>query len=162
MENLLIMGIDTRPMVDSALKLDYKTISISYFKDRDFKEPFKERHVFNPEQKSSYGSFEEAYSPQDLLNLLNEFDIDLIDKIVLTTGISADDFRNEFSKLKRRIRGNLNTTNVNDKFKFFSFNNLIRLSFGFFYAVLHIYYLCVFIRTLCYLIICSLRYLNRC
>ena len=119
MENLLIMGIDTRPMVDSALKLDYKTISISYFKDRDFKEPFKERHVFNPEQKSSYGSFEEAYSPQDLLNLLDEFDIDLIDKIVLTTGISADDFRNEFSKLKRRIRGNLNTTNVNDKFKFY-------------------------------------------
>ena len=119
MENLLIMGIDTRPMVSSALKLDYKTISISYFKDLDFPEPFAERHVFNPEQDNSYGSFEEAYSPQDLLNLLNEFNIDLIDKIVLTTGISADDFRNEFSKLKGRIRGNSNTSNVNDKFKFY-------------------------------------------
>ena len=113
------MGIDTRPMVNSALKLDYKTISISYFKDRDFPEPFAERHVFNPEQDNSYGSFEEAFSPQDLLNLLNEFNIDLIDKIVLTTGISADDFRNEFSKLKGRIRGNSNTSNVNDKFKFY-------------------------------------------
>ena len=119
MENLLIMGIDTRPMVSSALILNYKTISISYFKDSDFPETFAERHVFNPEQDNSYGSFEEAYSPQDLLDLLNEFDIDLIDKIVLTTGISADDFRNEFSKLKKRIRGNLNTTNVNDKFKFY-------------------------------------------
>ena len=119
MENLLIMGIDTRPMVSSALKLDYKTISISYFKDLDFPEPFAERHVFNPEQDNSYGSFEEAYSPQDLLNLLNEFNIDLIDKIVLTTGISADDFRNEFSKLKKRIRGNLNSSDVNDKFKFY-------------------------------------------
>ena len=119
MENLLMMGIDTRPMVNSALKLNYKTISISYFKDLDFPEPFAERHVFNPEQDNSYGSFEEAYSPQDLLNLLNEFDIDLIDKIVLTTGISADDFRNEFSKLKGRIRGNSNTSNVNDKFKFY-------------------------------------------
>ena len=119
MENLLIMGIDTRPMVNSALKLNYKTISISYFKDLDFPEPFAERHVFNPEQDNSYGSFEEAYSPQDLLNLLNEFNIDLIDKIVLTTGISADDFRNEFSKLKGRIRGNSNTSNVNDKFKFY-------------------------------------------
>ena len=119
MENLLIMGIDTRPMVSSALKLDYKTISISYFKDLDFPEPFAERHVFNPEQDNSYGSFEEAYSPQDLLNLLNEFNIDLIDKIVLTTGISADDFRGEFSKLKGRIRGNSNTSNVNDKFKFY-------------------------------------------
>lgn len=119
MENLLIMGIDTRPMVSSALKLDYKTISISYFKDLDFPDPFAERHVFNPEQYNSYGSFEEAYSPQDLLDLLNEFDIDLIDKIVLTTGISADDFRNEFSKLKKRIRGNLNSSDVNDKFKFY-------------------------------------------
>ncbi len=119
MENLLIMGIDTRPMVNSALKLDYKTISISYFKDLDFPEPFAERHIFNPEQDNSYGSFEEAYSPQDLLNLLNEFNIDLIDKIVLTTGISADDFRNEFSKLKKRIRGNLNSSDVNDKFKFY-------------------------------------------
>ena len=119
MENLLIMGIDTRPMVNSALKLDYKTISISYFKDLDFPEPFAERHVFNPEQDNSYGSFEEAFSPQDLLNLLNEFNIDLIDKIVLTTGISADDFRNEFSKLKKRIRGNLNSSDVNDKFKFY-------------------------------------------
>ncbi len=119
MENLLIMGIDTRPMVNSALKLDYKTISISYFKDLDFPDPFAERHVFNPEQDNSYGSFEEAYSPQDLLNLLNEFNIDLIDKIALTTGISADDFRGEFSKLKKRIRGNSNTSNVNDKFKFY-------------------------------------------
>lgn len=119
MENLLIMGIDTRPMVNSALKLDYKTISISYFKDLDFPEPFAERHVFNPEQDNSYGSFEEAYSPQDLLDLLNEFNIDLIDKIVLTTGISTDDFRGEFSKLKGRIRGNLNSSDVNDKFKFY-------------------------------------------
>ena len=110
MENLLIMGIDTRPMVDSALKLDYQTISISY-KDLDFNEPFAERHVFNPNQNQSYGSFEEAYSPQDLLNLLKEFDIDSIDKIVLTTGISADDFKGEFSKLKSRIRGLMSMTN---------------------------------------------------
>ena len=30
------MGIDTRPMVNSALKLDYRTFSISYFKTVDF------------------------------------------------------------------------------------------------------------------------------
>ena len=40
MENLLLMGIDTRPMVNSALKLDYRTFSISYFKTVDFKIPF--------------------------------------------------------------------------------------------------------------------------
>ena len=41
MENLLLMGIDTRPMVNSALKLDYKTFSISYFKTVDFKVPYR-------------------------------------------------------------------------------------------------------------------------
>mgnify|MGYP002869355288 CR=1 FL=1 len=101
------------------LKLNYKTISISYFKDLDFPKTYAERHVFNPEQDMSYGSFEEDYSPEDLLSLLTEFDFDSIDKIVLTTGISADDFKDEFSKLKSRIRGNSNTTNLNDKFKFY-------------------------------------------
>ena len=42
MDNLLLMGIDTRPMVNSALKLDYKIFSISYFKTVDFKVPYRE------------------------------------------------------------------------------------------------------------------------
>ncbi len=141
MENLLIMGIDTRPMVDSALKLNYKTVSISYFKDRDFNEPYDERHVFDSEITGSYGNFDESYSPTQVLDLLEsylneinydkncknsnfsksgklEIDLDYFDKIVLTTGISAEDFNGKFSKLKSKIRGNLKTSHVNDKFKF--------------------------------------------
>ena len=97
MENLLLMGIDTRPMVNSALKLDYKTFSISYFKTVDFKVPYAEKHVLDQESVISCGRFEENYSPEKLLELSKDFlfqnhDGDEIDKIVLTTGINAQNF----------------------------------------------------------------------
>ena len=127
MKNLLIMGIDTRPMVNSALKLDYKTFSVSYFKTVDFKMPFSEKHVLDQESVISCGRFEENYSPMKLLELFDEMthenDIDddvEIDKIVLTTGINANDFCGKFEKYKKIIYGNKKTEKVDNKFKFFN------------------------------------------
>ena len=118
MENLLIMGVNTRPMVNSALKLDYRTYSVSYFKTFDFKEPYMERHVLDQESVASCGFFEENYSAQKLLDLSKEY-LEEIDKIVLITGIHAADFKGEFSRFKKKIRGNLKTENLDDKFKFY-------------------------------------------
>lgn len=125
MENLLIMGIDTRPMVNSALKLDYKTFSISYFKTVDFKMPYMEKHVLDQETVISCGRFEENYSPEKLLELSKDFlfqnyDGDGIDKIVLTTGINAKNFSGEFKNFRKIVRGNKNTESVDDKFKFYN------------------------------------------
>ncbi len=131
MKNLLLMGIDTRPMVNSALNLDYKTFSVSYFKTVDFKMPFKEKHVLNQESVISCGRFEENYSPMKLLQLfdemahenddaINDSDKDEIDKIVLTTGINANDFCGKFEKHKKIICGNKKTEKVDNKFKFFN------------------------------------------
>lgn len=125
MENLLIMGIDTRPMVNSALKLDYKTFSISYFKTVDFKMPYMEKHVLDQESVISCGRFEENYSPEKLLELSKDFlfqnhDGDGIDKIVLTTGINAKNFSGEFKNFRKIVRGNKNTEYVDDKFKFYN------------------------------------------
>ena len=131
MENLLIMGIDTRPMVNSALNLDYKTFSVSYFKTVDFKIPYREKHVLDQESVISCGRFEENYSPMKLLQLFdemthendkvkNDIDDDIeIDKIVLTTGINANDFCGKFKKYKKIICGNKETEKVDNKFKFF-------------------------------------------
>ena len=115
MENLLLMGIDTRPMVNSALKLDYRTFSISYFKTVDFKMPYSEKHVLNQESIISCGRFEDNYSPSKLFelfeDLLHENDNDEnhkkydIDKIVLTTGLNVNDFSGKFKKY-RKIGGN--------------------------------------------------------
>ncbi|MBE6512881.1 MAG: ATP-grasp domain-containing protein [Methanobrevibacter olleyae] len=125
MENLLLMGIDTRPMVNSALKLDYKTFSISYFKTLDFKVPYREKHVLNQESVISCGRFEENYSPEKLLELSKDFLFqndgeDEIDKIVLTTGINASNFSGEFKKFRKIVRGNKNTESVENKFKFYN------------------------------------------
>lgn len=125
MDNLLIMGIDTRPMVNSALKLDYKTFSISYFKTVDFKMPYMEKHVLDQETVISCGRFEENYSPEKLLELSKDFlfqnyDGDGIDKIVLTTGINAKNFSGEFKNFRKIVRGNKNTESVDDKFKFYN------------------------------------------
>ena len=125
MENLLLMGIDTRPMVNSAIKLDYKTFSISYFKTVDFKVPYREKHVLDQESVISCGRFEENYSPEKLLELSKDFlfqnhDGDEIDKIVLTTGINAQNFSGEFKKFRKIIHGNKNTECVENKFKFYN------------------------------------------
>ena len=119
------MGIDTRPMVNSALKLDYKTFSISYFKTVDFKMPYMEKHVLDQESVISCGRFEENYSPEKLLELSKDFlfqnfDENEIDKIVLTTGINAQNFSGEFKKFRKIVRGNKNTESVENKFKFYN------------------------------------------
>ncbi len=119
------MGIDTRPMVNSALKLDYKTFSISYFKTVDFKMPYMEKHVLDQESVISCGRFEENYSPEKLLELSKDFlfqnnDEDEIDKIVLTTGINAKNFSGEFKKFRKIVRGNKNTESVENKFKLYN------------------------------------------
>ncbi|MBO5840933.1 MAG: ATP-grasp domain-containing protein, partial [Methanobrevibacter sp.] len=125
MENLLLMGIDTRPMVNSALKLDYKTFSISYFKTVDFKMPYMEKHVLDQESVISCGRFEENYSPEKLLELSKDFlfqnyDENEIDKIVLTTGINTKNFSGEFKNFRKIVRGNKNTESVDNKFKFYN------------------------------------------
>ena len=125
MDNLLLMGIDTRPMVNSALKLDYKIFSISYFKTVDFKVPYREKHVLDQESVISCGRFEENYSPKKILELSKDFlfqnyDENEIDKIVLTTGINAKNFSGEFKKFRKIVRGNKNTECVDNKFKFYN------------------------------------------
>ena len=122
MENLLLMGIDTRPMVNSALKLDYRTFSISYFKTVDFKMPYAEKHVLDQESVISCGRFEDNYSPDKLLELSKDFlfdDENEIDKIVLTTGINAKNFNGKLKKFRKIVRGNKNSKCVENKFRFY-------------------------------------------
>lgn len=130
MENLLIMGINTRPMVNSALKLDYRTFSLSYFKTVDFKMPYAEKHLLEQESLISCGKFEDNYSPYKLLELskdflygrtseINNLRNSEIDKIVLTTGINLNDFCGKFKKFKKIVRGNKNTNDVDNKFRFY-------------------------------------------
>lgn len=118
MEKLLILGINTRAIVNSALKLDYITFSGSYFSTLDFKVPYLEKHILKQKPKKSCQYFENNYSYEKLLEVSKEM-MDEVDHIILSTGISPIDFKNEFKKYKKKIIGNKNTNQVEDKYKFY-------------------------------------------
>lgn len=119
MEKLLLIGINTRVLLDSASKLkNYKIYSVSYFYTVDFKKPSNEKHVLEQVPGKSCGFFEEKYNPEELLELALEY-MEEADKIVLTTGISPSDFKGKYKKYKKKIVGNQNTADVEDKYKFY-------------------------------------------
>jgi len=118
MEKLLIIGINTRGLINSALKLPYQTYSVSYYSTLDFKVPYQEKHVLNQHPGKSCGFFEKEYRPDRLLELSLEY-MEEVDKIVLSTGISPEDFKGKFRKFKKKIIGNTNTDDLENKYKFY-------------------------------------------
>ena len=119
MEKLLLMGINTRVLLDSASKLDnYQTFSVSYFSTLDMKKPYKEKYILKQKSGKSCGIFEESYNLKDLLDLSLEY-MEEVDKIILTTGISPNDFKGKYKKYKKKIIGNHNTESIEDKYRFY-------------------------------------------
>jgi len=118
MEKLLIMGINTRGLVNSSLKLPYKTYSISYYYTSDFKSPYQEKHILKQKKGNSCGFIEKKYNSKKLLELSKDF-IEKVDGIVLSSGISCNDFKGSFKKYKKKILGNHKTDHVEDKYKFY-------------------------------------------
>jgi len=118
MKKLLILGINTRAIVKSALKLDYLTFSGSYFSTLDFNFPHKKKHILKQREGKSCQNFETNYSYEKLLEISKEM-MDEVDHIVLSTGISPLDFKGEFKRYKKKIIGNQHTENLEDKYKFY-------------------------------------------
>lgn len=119
MENLLIIGINTRSLVKSALSLNYNVFTTTYFKTSDFPETENCKCILNEEADQSCGSFEELYSPEGILRESEEY-LELADRIVLQSGISGSDFRGKYSKYRKRILGNSDVGSIEDKFRFYS------------------------------------------
>ena len=115
MENLLIAGVNTRPMVNSGLQLNYNILSASYYLTYDFKKPFYEKHILDQEKGKSCGFFENNYSKDILLDLIKEF-LNDTDYIIPVSGISPNDFNNKY---KKKILGNPNTTKIENKLDFY-------------------------------------------
>ena len=118
MDNILILGVNTRPLVNSAKKLDYNVYSSSYFTTLDFPEGIYEKHLLNEEIDSSCGSFQENFSSLNLLENGKEY-LDDADLIVLSSGISSDDFKGEYKKYQKKIIGNKSTKDVSNKYRFY-------------------------------------------
>ncbi|MDR3291421.1 MAG: ATP-grasp domain-containing protein [Methanobrevibacter sp.] len=137
MEKLLILGINTRTLINSALKLNYQTYSSSYYTTLDCSAVYKEKHILQQKPYQSCGFFEDKFNFIEILNNCSDW-IEIVDYIILTTGITPNYFNGNLklknraedtfnvSKLnsilkknKKKIIGNKDTENVENKYKFY-------------------------------------------
>lgn len=116
MEKLLLIGIDTRSMLKSALKLDYDIYSASYFSTSDTPVIENQKIIINESDGESCGLFEDQFSPQNILDISKDY-LDEVDYIIPISGVSPSDFP---SKYKRKILGTKDVENIENKFEFYN------------------------------------------
>ncbi|WP_409199750.1 ATP-grasp domain-containing protein [Methanobrevibacter sp. DSM 116169] len=119
MDNLLISGVNTRAMVNSALKLDYNLFSTSYYRTYDFKNIPNEKHILKQSENKTCNTLEDNYSSDKLLKLSEDY-LENIDYIILVSGLNPSDFNGKFKKYKKKILGNKNIEKIENKFDFYN------------------------------------------
>ncbi len=115
MKKLLLIGIDTRSMLNSALKLDYEIYSASYFSTQDTPTIENQKIILKESYDESCGEFENQFDSLQLLEVSSDY-IDEVDYIIPISGISPTDFS---KKDRKKILGNKEIGNIENKFKFF-------------------------------------------
>ena len=115
MKKLLLIGIDTRSMLNSALKLDYELFSTSYFSTSDNPIIKNQKIILNEMDGESCGVFENQFNPQNLIDMSQDY-IDEVDYIIPISGVSPSDFS---KKDQRKILGTTEVKDIEDKFRFF-------------------------------------------
>ena len=115
MEKLLLIGIDTRSMLNSALKLDYEIFSTSYFSTSDTSQIKNQKIILNESEDKSCGSFEDQFNSKTLLDISKDY-IDEVDYIIPISGVSPSDFsKND----RKKILGTSDVENIENKFNFY-------------------------------------------
>ncbi|WP_405307270.1 ATP-grasp domain-containing protein [Methanobrevibacter sp.] len=115
MEKLLLIGIDTRSMLNSALKLDYDIYSTSYFSTSDTPTIKNQKIILKESDGESCGIFEDNFDSKSILEMSQDY-IDEVDYIIPISGISPSDFS---KKDRKKILGNHDVESVEDKFEFY-------------------------------------------
>ena len=115
MKKLLLIGIDTRSMLNSALKLDYDIYSTSYFSTSDTPTIKNQKIILKESDGESCGIFEESFNNKAILELSQDY-IDEVDYIIPISGVSPSDFKKSDRK---KILGNQDVKNIENKFKFY-------------------------------------------
>ncbi|WP_407414083.1 ATP-grasp domain-containing protein [Methanobrevibacter sp.] len=115
MEKLLLIGINTRSMLNSALKLDYEIFSTSYFSTSDTPTIKNQKIILEEKDNESSGVFEDEFDSSRILEISKDY-IDEADYIIPISGISPNDFA---KKDQKKILGNRNPSEIEDKFRFY-------------------------------------------
>lgn len=115
MEKLLLIGINTRSMLNSALKLDYEIFSTSYFSTSDTPQIKNQKIILEEKNNESSGIFEDNFNSSYIMETSKDF-IDEADYIIPISGISPGEFS---KKDQKKILGNKDVSQIENKFKFY-------------------------------------------
>ena len=102
-------------MLNSALKLDYTIFSTSYFSTSDTQVIENQKIILKEEDGQSCGVFEEKFDSKHILEISADY-IDEVDYIIPISGVSPSDFS---KKDRKKILGNRNVDDIEDKFRFY-------------------------------------------
>ncbi|WP_458403404.1 ATP-grasp domain-containing protein [Methanobrevibacter sp.] len=115
MEKLLLIGIDTRSMLNSALKLNYDIYSTSYFSTSDTPQIKNQKIILNESDGESCGIFEDQFSSGNILEMSADY-IDEADHIIPISGVSPSDFKKSDQK---KILGTTDVGDIENKYRFY-------------------------------------------
>lgn len=115
MKKLLLIGINTRSMLNSALKLNYEIYSTSYFSTSDMPTIKNQKIILNEKYDESCGLFEDNFNSENILEISKEY-IDEVDYIIPISGVSPSDFK---KKDQKKILGTTDVERIENKYKFY-------------------------------------------
>ncbi len=81
MEKLLLIGINTRSMIESGLKLNYTIYSTSYFSTSDVPSIENQKIILDESINPDCGVFEDKFSSENILNVSKDY-LDEVDYII--------------------------------------------------------------------------------
>lgn len=114
MENVLVVGINTRPVACSAKKMRNTVYSVDYFCTGDLVTCSDNlKCVLSQKPYKSCGNYAENYDPELIYEYANEF-IDKVDYILCTSGVTPENFP------KSKIVGNKKIGHVDNKYKLYN------------------------------------------
>ena len=113
MENILVIGANTRPIVCSLKKVGYNVSSADYFGCTDLKKCVNNfRSILSQKPYSKCGNFSKKFDPEVILSMASEL-VDDADFIIYNSGISPSTLP------KRKVIGNRDINNVENKYELY-------------------------------------------
>jgi uncharacterized protein len=126
MENILVVGANTRPIARSLKNIGYNVYSADYFGCIDLKKCVTNFKSFLSQKPySSCGNFSKKFDSELIINMASEM-VDDVDHIIYNSGIYPSKFP------KKKLIGNWDITNVENKYKLYknmkkSFDDVFKL-----------------------------------
>ena len=113
MENILVIGVNTRPMACSLKNMGYNVYSVDYFGCQDINQCVTDKKSFLSQKPfNSCGYFSQQFDSQKLVNMAEEY-IELVDFIVCCSGVSPLKFP------KNKLIGNKDVIDIENKYKLY-------------------------------------------